>query len=89
MLDRFVEIFLEHIFVLLCWSEAKVNTPPSPMIPTPSPTCSLERLSNVMMKHNLAPGVKDKPSGLCRPTSVSCRLSMVMNISYGPVGKPL
>lgn len=27
MLDCFLEIFLEHIFVLLCWSAAKVNTP--------------------------------------------------------------
>ena len=35
---------------------------------------NLECLSNVedeRMKHNLAPGVKDKPTGLCRAACVS------------------
>lgn len=80
---------------LLYWCTAKVNSffffffKHTPIIPTLSPTHSLECLSNIMMKHNFAPGVKDKPTGLCWASSVSCRLSRVMNISYGLVAKSL
>lgn len=42
-----------------------------------------------MMKHNLVPGVKDKPTGLCWAASVCCRPSRVMNISYRLVTRPL
>lgn len=90
ILDGFVVLFDSNIWApVLVWCQSKpffffLHSPINPA-PHPPPTHSLECLSNVMMKHNLAPGVKDKPTGLCWAASVSCRLSRVMNISYGLV----
>lgn len=67
--DCFLFMFYSPLPVpVLVWCQSKhfffyINTPLSSL--PPSPTHSLECLSNVIMKHNLAPGVKDKPTGLC------------------------
>lgn len=74
-------------FWLLCWCGAKVNTPINPA-PTHAQSWVSQQCHDETQSGSWCEGQTHWSVLVCE-ASVSCRLSRVMNISYGLVDKPL